>query len=69
MRKYIIYIALLGAAAAVIGAIGQTDRGTHDWKHALVWVGWGIDVAIAVGTVVEQNRAARELEAQAESGD
>ncbi len=63
MRKYILNMAVLGAAAGVIGAVRQTVRGPRDWKLILVWVGWGIDVAIAVGTVIEHNRAERELEA------
>ncbi len=63
MRKYVFNIAVLGAAFGVIGAIRQTVRGPRDWKLALVWVSWGIDVAIAVGTVIEHNQAARELEA------
>jgi len=69
MRKYILNMAVLGAAAGVIGAIRQTARGPRDWKLVLVWVGWGIDVAIAVGTVVEHNREQRALEALAEPED
>jgi len=62
MRRYVLNLAVLGAAAGVVGAIRQTARGPRDWKLALVWVAWGINVAIAVGTVAEQNRLRREAE-------
>ena len=68
MRRYIFNTAVLGAVAGVVPAIRQTARGPRDWKLILTWVGWGINVAIAVGTVVEQNRAAREAEARRELG-
>jgi len=68
VRRYIFNTAVLGAVAGVVPAIRQTARGPRDWKLILTWVGWGINVAIAVGTVVEQNRAAREAEARRELG-
>jgi len=68
MRNYIFNTAVLGAVAGVVPAIRQSVRGPRDWRLALVWVGWGINVAIAVGTVVEQNRLAREAQALAELG-
>jgi len=63
MRRYIFNGAMLGAAFGAIGVIRQTVKGPRDWKLALQWVSWGISVAIAVGTVVEENRERRALEA------
>ncbi|MBO9577661.1 MAG: hypothetical protein J7480_02685 [Microbacteriaceae bacterium] len=68
MRRYILNAAVLGAVAGVVPAIRQSIHGPKDWRLALVWVGWGINVAIAVGTVVEQNRIARENEERAALG-
>jgi len=68
MRRYIFNAAVLGAVAGVVPAIRHSVRGPRDWRLALVWVGWGINVAIAVGTVVEQNRLEREAQARAELG-
>ena len=62
MRRYIFNPAVLGAVAGVVPAIRQSIRGPRDWRLALTWVGWGINVAIAIGTVVEVNRLAREAE-------
>lgn len=62
MRRVIFNTAVLGAAAGVVGAIRATARGPRDWRLVLVWVSWGINVAIAVGTVVEERRAAAALD-------
>lgn len=63
MRKYILNTAVLGAVAGVWGPIQATRKGPRDWKLALMWVSWGITVAVAIGTVIED---AREIEARAE---
>ena len=68
MRRYIFNAAVLGAVAGVVPAIRQSVRGPRDWRLALVWVGWGINVAIAVGTVIEHNRLDREAESRAALG-
>lgn len=68
MRSYVFNAAVLGAVAGVVPAIRASVRGPRDWRLALIWVGWGINVAVAVGTVVEQNRLARAEQARAELG-
>jgi len=68
LRSYIFNAAVLGAVAGVVPAIRQSIRGPRDWRLALVWVGWGINVAVAIGTVVEQNRLARQAEELAALG-
>jgi len=65
MRRYIFNGAVLGAVAGVVPAIRHSVVGPRDWRLALIWVGWGINVAIAVGTVVEQVRLEREAEQRA----
>jgi hypothetical protein len=44
-----------------VGLVKTTTRGPRDWRLILLWVAWGINVAIAVGTVAEQ-ASDRELE-------
>lgn len=56
MRKFLFNGAVLGAAFSAIGVINQTRTGPRDWRLALMWVSWGISVAIAVGTVIEESR-------------
>lgn len=62
MRKYILNGAVLGAAFSAVGVINATRHGPRDWRLALMWVSWGISVAIAVGTVIEENREHDPLE-------
>ncbi len=68
MRRSFFNPAVLSAVAGVVPAIRQSARGPRDWRLILTWVGWGINVAIAVGTVIETNRLAREAEALEASG-
>lgn len=62
MRKYILNGAVLGAAFSAVGVINATRTGPRDWRLALMWVSWGINVAIAVGTVIEEGREQERLE-------
>jgi len=62
MRRIIFNGAVLGAAFGAIGVIRQSIHGPKDWRLALAWVGWGINVAIAVGTVIEENRERQALQ-------
>jgi len=63
MRRFIFNTAVLSAVAGAWGPIQASRHGPRDWRLALMWVGWGISVAIAVGTVVEETKAYRALEA------
>ncbi len=62
MRRYIFNGAVIGAAFSAVGVINATRTGPRDWRLALMWVSWGISVAVAVGTVIEENRAHDPLE-------
>ncbi len=61
MRKFIFNTSVIGAVFGVFGVIQSTRRGPRDWRLLLAWISWGLTVAIAVGTVVE-NAKTRELE-------
>lgn len=62
MRKFLFNGAVLGAAFSAVGVVNATRNGPRDWRLALMWVSWGISVAIAVGTVIEENREHDPLE-------
>jgi len=57
MRKYLLSPAVLGAVVGAWGPIQASRKGPRDWRLALMWVSWGISLAVAVGTVVEEQRA------------
>jgi len=56
MRKFIFNFSVLSALFGAVGLAKSTASGPRDWRLALLWVAWGINVAIAVGTVIEQNQ-------------
>jgi cytochrome c-type biogenesis protein CcmH/NrfF len=60
MRKYFFNTAVLGLLFGGVSAARQTIKGPRNWRTILLWVGWGISVAIAVGEIQEQAREARE---------
>jgi hypothetical protein len=63
MRKFIFNGTVLSAIFGGLGALRATRKGPRDWRLLLIWVSWGITVAIAVGTVIEENEdATHELE-------
>ncbi len=62
MRKFIFNTSILSALFGVWGVAQATRKGPRDWRLILMWVSWGLTVAIAVGTVVTQANASRELE-------
>jgi hypothetical protein len=62
MRKYIFNTAMLGVLFGGVSAARQTIKGPRNWRTILVWIGWGISVAIAVGEIQEQAREQAELD-------
>ena len=56
MRKFIFNFSVLSSLFGAVGLAKTTSTGPRDWRLALLWVAWGINVAIAVGTVIEQNK-------------
>lgn len=62
MRKFLFNTSILSAVFGVWGLAQATRKGPRDWRLILMWVSWGLTVAIAVGTVAKQANAAAELE-------
>ena len=61
MRKFIFSTTVLGAIFGGWSTLQATRTGPRDWRLILMWLSWGLTVAIAVGTVAENART-QELE-------
>ncbi|MEA9985843.1 MULTISPECIES: hypothetical protein [Subtercola] len=61
MRKFIFNSSVIGAIASGFAVIQTSRRGPRDWRLALMWVSWALTVALAVGSVLQDDREAREL--------
>ena len=61
MRKFIFNFSVLSSLFGAVGLVKTTREGPRDWRLILLWVAWGINVAIAVGTAAE-NAKSHELE-------
>ncbi|WP_291055113.1 hypothetical protein [Herbiconiux sp.] len=62
MRKYILNSSIIGAVIGGVSAVQATRKGPRDWRLILLWVSWAITVALAVGSVMQNDEDARELE-------
>lgn len=62
MRRFIFNTSILSALFGGAGVIKATASGPRDWRLILMWVSWGLAVAIAVGTVIKEANAPEELE-------
>ncbi len=56
MRKFIFNTSVLSSLFGAVGVIQATRKGPRDWRLILMWVGWACSVAIAVGTVVDEQK-------------
>ena len=62
MRKYILNTSIISSVIGAVGVMQTTRKGPRDWRLILMWISWGITVALAVGSVMQQDEDARELE-------
>jgi hypothetical protein len=53
VRRFLFNTSILSALFGVFGVVQSTRRGPRDWRLILMWISWGLTVAIAVGTVVK----------------
>ncbi|MGO3886036.1 MAG: hypothetical protein ACTJHU_07045 [Mycetocola sp.] len=60
MRKYLLNTSVLGSVAGAWSVVRATKDGPRDWRLVLLWVSWGIGVALAVGSVIEQSKEERD---------
>jgi hypothetical protein len=62
VRKYILNTSIISSLIGAVGVIQTTRKGPRDWRLILMWVSWGITVALAIGSTMEKDEDARELE-------
>lgn len=55
MRKYLFNGAIIGAIVGAASLAQSTRTGPRDWKLVVMWIGWALSLAVAVGTVREQS--------------
>jgi hypothetical protein len=60
MRKFLFNTSVLSALFGAFGLVQTTRKGPRDWRLILMWLSWAATVAIAVGTVIEDNRELEE---------
>jgi hypothetical protein len=58
MRKYVLSGAVISAVFGGLSIIRATREGPRDWRLILMWVSWALSVAIAVGSVIQQDKDA-----------
>ncbi|HEU4756683.1 MAG TPA: hypothetical protein VFS72_08485 [Agromyces sp.] len=60
MRKYLFSTAVLSSIFSAVGVIRASVAGPRDWRLLLMWVSWAATLAIAIGTVADEQKR-REL--------
>jgi len=53
MRKYLFNGTLLSAIVGGWSTFQVTRQGPRDWRLILMWISWGLTVAIAIGTIIK----------------
>lgn len=56
MRKFLFSGSVLSALFSGWGAVKATRSGPRDWRLAAMWIAWALTLAIAIGTVIDDNR-------------
>lgn len=58
MRKFIFNGSVISTVFSGISAIQATRQGPRDWRLLLLWASWGISLALAIGSVIEESKNA-----------
>ncbi|MFE7845170.1 hypothetical protein ACFUTX_08255 [Microbacterium sp. NPDC057407] len=60
MRKYLFGTGLLTAFTGGLTLLrGMREDAPFTWRSALAWISWGISLALAIGAIIDIQRAAR----------
>lgn len=57
MRKFIFNSSVISSLFGAVGLFKTTSSGPRDWRLILMWLSWGMTVAIAIGTVIKDSDA------------
>ncbi|GAA2171852.1 hypothetical protein GCM10009846_07450 [Agrococcus versicolor] len=68
MRKYLLNPGFVAAIVSGIGVVKMTREGPRDWRLGLLWASWGIGIALAVGSVLDDDKRVRAEELDRELG-
>jgi hypothetical protein len=61
MRKFMFSSAMIGVISGGWNAVQASRHGPRDWRLLLLWIGWALSAAVAIGTVI-QDANDREIE-------
>ena len=57
MRKYVFGTGIIGAVTTGLAMLCELrDYRPFTWRTALIWVSWGITLALAIGAIVDVRR-------------
>jgi fructose-specific phosphotransferase system IIC component len=57
MRRYIFGTGIIGAVTTGLAMLRDAREGEpFTWRTALIWLSWGIMVALAIGAIVDRRR-------------
>ena len=56
MRKFIFSSSVISALFSGWSTLQMTRQGPRDWRVILMWLSWGLSLAIAIGTVLDESR-------------
>jgi hypothetical protein len=57
MRRYIFGTGIIGAVTTGLEMLREMREGQpFTWRTALIWLSWGITVALAIGAIVDRRR-------------
>ena len=59
MRKYLFGTGIIGAITSGLALLRGTKDEEITWRTVLAWLSWLITLALAVGSIVDIQRAAR----------
>lgn len=62
MRKFILNGSIIAAVFGAWSVVQTTRKGPRDWRLVLMWLSWAISLALAVGSVLQDDEEARALE-------
>jgi hypothetical protein len=67
MRKFIFSSAMIGVIAGGWNILQASRQGPKDWRLVLLWLGWALGAAVAIGTILIEAKE-KAASAQVQSG-
>lgn len=61
MRKFLFNGAIWSAMFGIIGVVKQTSTERSRLRTVLLWLSWGLTLALAISAIIDESREEREL--------